>query len=291
MMDHPDYQALAAVLQAAYDQASAGKGAERHARGNPFHEQHMQTISNLLDSDRGMAFQAIKKLTEGLDFTDPDRRERELLGVIVYVAGIIVWHRARERSAASLDNCGTCSVCCKFLVGEEVDNHECRRPAPIPRCPDCGAPEGDLHYVLCPRLQVPEEHAKAVEEAFAAEQFDEARADIIGQNGNDGLHYAVPAGVDIYEWSTWQVGDKLECIRSWSEDPDIATQIGVGEVVTLTAREKSTHAGDVPFAVRGANYDGWIDIQDYDVKSHHATDRFFRFHSRPYKIRPAKNDE
>lgn len=180
MMDHPDYQTLACVLQAAYDQASAGKGAERHARGNPFHEQHMQTISSLLDSDRGMAFQAIKKLTEGLDFTDPDRRERELLGVIVYVAGIIVWHRAQQPTVREtrvdveaepehqhmVDALSDGAI--KIHFGEQPEQFP--QAVPSSSCPDCDAPEGDLHYVLCPRLPVPEEHAKAVEEAFAAEQ-------------------------------------------------------------------------------------------------------------------------
>jgi hypothetical protein len=92
MTDDPNYVSLKKVLEKAYTQAAHGKGAERHARGNPFEEQHMQTISTLLDTDRGMAFQAIKKLTEGLDMTDPDARERELLGAINYIAGIIVFH-------------------------------------------------------------------------------------------------------------------------------------------------------------------------------------------------------
>ena len=40
-----------------------------------------------------MAFQAIKKLTEGLDMADPEARERELLGALNSLAGIIVYHR------------------------------------------------------------------------------------------------------------------------------------------------------------------------------------------------------
>jgi hypothetical protein len=91
-MNDPDYQSLREVLDAAYDQAANGKGKERHARGNPFEEQHMQTISQLLNTDRGMAFQAIKKLTEGIDMADPAARQRELLGAINYIAGIIIYH-------------------------------------------------------------------------------------------------------------------------------------------------------------------------------------------------------
>lgn len=92
-MTTPGYEALADVLQAAYDQSAHGKGAERHACGNAFEDQRMQTISDLLDSPDGMVYQVIKKMTEGLGFAEHDRREKELLGAIVYLAGIVVWHR------------------------------------------------------------------------------------------------------------------------------------------------------------------------------------------------------
>ena len=97
-MDDLDYKSLATVLKAAYDQAASGKGRERHARGNPFEEQHMQTISTLLNTDRGMAFQVIKKLTEGLDMGCPKARRRELLGAINYIAGIVVYHDQDNRT-------------------------------------------------------------------------------------------------------------------------------------------------------------------------------------------------
>ena len=92
----PAYKELADILRAAYDQAATGKGKERHANDLPFKDQRMQTISSLLNSDAGMAFQAMKKLTEGLQFTDPEKRERELLGAINYIAGIILWHRQQS---------------------------------------------------------------------------------------------------------------------------------------------------------------------------------------------------
>lgn len=91
------YETLQIVLNDAFDQAANGKGKERHGNtGLPFHEQRMQTISQLLATDQGMAFQAIKKLTEGLELPDRGARERELLGAIVYIAGIVVYHRAIE---------------------------------------------------------------------------------------------------------------------------------------------------------------------------------------------------
>lgn len=91
-----DYTSLARVLNDAYDQAASGKGKERHAKGQPFEEQRMQGISALLETNRGMAFQAMKKLTEGLDL-EHDARERELLGAINYIAGIIVYHREQNK--------------------------------------------------------------------------------------------------------------------------------------------------------------------------------------------------
>jgi len=92
------YEQLAAVLQDAYDQAAKGKGAARHGTGKPFHEQPMQTGSDLLGTDAGLAFQAIKKIREGRSFVELDRVERELLGAINYIAGMIIW---RRRQAAT----------------------------------------------------------------------------------------------------------------------------------------------------------------------------------------------
>lgn len=87
------YEKLVAVFQAAHDQAAHGKGKERHANNLPFHKQRMQTISQTIDSEYGMVYQVTKKMTEGLQFTDHDKREAELLGAINYLAGIVIYHR------------------------------------------------------------------------------------------------------------------------------------------------------------------------------------------------------
>lgn len=168
-------------------------------------------------------------------------------------------------------------------------------------CPDCGAPEGELHYVLCPRLPVPEAHAEAVEAAFAEQaQFDEARADIIGQNGNDGEHYEqpvqpqvllvdelnVPADVDVNDWRTWQEGDLLECIKDFGEGGETLL-IRVGDIVEMDTVEPPDYEYNLPFQVKHANFHGWPDLQDYsDDALDGATIQYFRFHSRP-----AKTDE
>lgn len=91
------YEKLEAVLQAAFDQASVGKGAERHADDKPFHEQPMQQIA----ARRGLGFilgQADKKSEEAqgmLQRGEVDAFEREILGAIVYLAGAIVFAKAR----------------------------------------------------------------------------------------------------------------------------------------------------------------------------------------------------
>ena len=90
------YQTLQDVLEDAYEQAARGKGKERHGRGATFESQPMQVISGLLETDLGMAFQAIKKLQEGVRMEDAAARERELLGAIVYIAGIIVYWRTES---------------------------------------------------------------------------------------------------------------------------------------------------------------------------------------------------
>lgn len=92
------YEKLVAVFQAAHDQAAHGKGKERHANGLPFHEQRMQSISKTLASADGMAYQVVKKMTEGLQFDDHKRREKELLGAINYLAGIVIYFREASDS-------------------------------------------------------------------------------------------------------------------------------------------------------------------------------------------------
>lgn len=87
------YEKLQEVLKRAYDQAANGKGKERHSSNNtiPFQEQRMQTISNLIKSPKGMEYQVVKKITEGLEMEETERTTKELLGAINYIAGIIIF--------------------------------------------------------------------------------------------------------------------------------------------------------------------------------------------------------
>lgn len=84
------YQRLIKTLNGAYDQAANRKGKERHAQGLPFEDQPMLSISRILSSNTGLAYQAIKKIQESQRM-DTDAAIRELYGAIIYVAGMIIF--------------------------------------------------------------------------------------------------------------------------------------------------------------------------------------------------------
>lgn len=87
-MNVKGYEQLAAVLEAAYDQAAKGKGAERHANSKPFHEQPMQDLIALYGPGFALG-QAAKKMQEAQRM-NRDAAERELLGAINYIAGAVI---------------------------------------------------------------------------------------------------------------------------------------------------------------------------------------------------------
>lgn len=87
----PGYERLVAVMKAAHDQAAHGKGKERHANDLPFHEQRMQSISHMVGSPDGMAYQVAKKMVEGLAMPEHHRKVAELYGAINYLAGIVIF--------------------------------------------------------------------------------------------------------------------------------------------------------------------------------------------------------
>ena len=84
----PGYDRLASVLLSAFNQAAHGKGSQRHAQGQPFDEQPMQTLIQLY----GVGFalgQAAKKAQESQRM-NPDAAIAELLGAINYLAGAVI---------------------------------------------------------------------------------------------------------------------------------------------------------------------------------------------------------
>lgn len=85
------YSSLKRVLYMAYDQASSGKGKERHANNDTFESQPICQIPRYQGSIDFVTGQAIKKCLEVTKLPTVDAKIRELLGAINYIAaGIIV---------------------------------------------------------------------------------------------------------------------------------------------------------------------------------------------------------
>ena len=82
-----NYGRLEEVLTKAAEQASAGKGAERHADGQSFEEQPIMWIEREFKSFQ--LGQAVKKIHESQRLA-PDAAARELLGAINYLAAKII---------------------------------------------------------------------------------------------------------------------------------------------------------------------------------------------------------
>ena len=86
------YQPLKDVLKAAYAQAAAGKGRDRHANGKPFLEQPIMEIGRMV----GMGYQtgqAMKKAQEAggmVQRGQNDAARAELLGAINYLASAYI---------------------------------------------------------------------------------------------------------------------------------------------------------------------------------------------------------
>lgn len=84
----PGYECLSAVLQDAFEQASGGKGRERHATDLPFDQQPMQKLCDLYGPGFALG-QAAKKSQESQRLPY-ERARAELLGAIVYTAGAVI---------------------------------------------------------------------------------------------------------------------------------------------------------------------------------------------------------
>lgn len=91
------YDKLVEVMSRAHDHAARGKGKERHANDLPFEQQRMLSIARGLKSPPdSLAYQVIKKVTEGLQMSEHGRTVGELLGAINYIAGIVILLDERE---------------------------------------------------------------------------------------------------------------------------------------------------------------------------------------------------
>jgi hypothetical protein len=88
------YHKLYEILNEAYEQASIGKGKERHANGKPWEQQPMNAIAD----EEGIGFltgQSKKKITEARRLPK-DAAIREYLGAIVYLCGAIYYLETHE---------------------------------------------------------------------------------------------------------------------------------------------------------------------------------------------------
>lgn len=89
--DREGYDELLAVLKEAYEQASIGKGRERHAHGGKgFTDQQILTGQRKY----GMGFalgQADKKMEEAFHMPNWTSARRDLLGALVYVSAAILY--------------------------------------------------------------------------------------------------------------------------------------------------------------------------------------------------------
>lgn len=122
-MNRPaEYDSLEMMLDRAYDQASAGKGKERHAVDNAFEDQIICEIQRMLkDHPCGyQAGQAIKKVVESgrlYRTTGAGAAVAEVLGAINYLAAMCIvmeeWsgRDTREPCPATGRNCSTCKYC------------------------------------------------------------------------------------------------------------------------------------------------------------------------------------
>lgn len=90
------YEPLFEVLCEALEQAQSGKGAQRHGSGLPFDSQPMQKLIDLYGNGFALG-QAAKKMQESQRMQH-EPAVRELLGAIVYIAGVII---AMDRSKES----------------------------------------------------------------------------------------------------------------------------------------------------------------------------------------------
>jgi hypothetical protein len=99
-MDDNLYASLEYVLRRAVEQASKGKGAERHSFGEPFEQQKICQIARWVGVGSALG-QAIKKTVEA-ERLPRDAAVRELLGAINYLAAAVIIIEEKEDEADEL---------------------------------------------------------------------------------------------------------------------------------------------------------------------------------------------
>jgi hypothetical protein len=90
------YSSLIGVLMEAVEQASTGKGHERHDNGKRFEEQPLLEICRMLGNPDFARGQVMKKTAESARL-DPAAAVKELLGAINYAAAAIILIREQGK--------------------------------------------------------------------------------------------------------------------------------------------------------------------------------------------------
>jgi hypothetical protein len=151
------YDSLKRVLQGAADQASDGKGKERHADDEPFQYQKICVINRWLEGSpvAGALFQAVKKTVESSRLSD-SAAIHELQGAINYLAAAIILLEERPEVEERMEPFGG-----KFLFNPtEADEKEPEEFAQIKliyrpdnRLAD-STPAGDRVCVSCEHVDI-----------------------------------------------------------------------------------------------------------------------------------------
>lgn len=92
-----NYESLARILNAAFDQASIGKGRERHANGEAFEDQLIMQIARMT-AGHPEAFQVGQVIKKALEAgrLDKEAAAKEYAGAIVYLAAASLRVEERE---------------------------------------------------------------------------------------------------------------------------------------------------------------------------------------------------
>lgn len=100
-----DYASLRSVLDGAYEQATIGKGKERHVQqdSEKFEDQPICEMGRRLGGPYGPCYQATKKIYEAIHLP-PERAIPELYGAINYLAAAVILIRESEKTVGSLIN-------------------------------------------------------------------------------------------------------------------------------------------------------------------------------------------
>lgn len=91
-MTTDDYALLRATLDEAAEQASEGKGRDRHASGEPFDRQPILTITRMVGPGFPLG-QVMKKCQEAARMEERGQEAQaraEMLGAIVYAAAAVI---------------------------------------------------------------------------------------------------------------------------------------------------------------------------------------------------------